>query len=76
MALYGYLQEVRLVRGKEKAHCAVTFKVYVLCNGFLETYVTLKKVGVDSSKCDLVQLFTTKRPPDVFFIITFISCVL
>lgn len=42
MASYGYLQEARLVRAKEKAPCAVTTEVYVLCKGFLETYVTLK----------------------------------
>lgn len=54
MALYGYLQGVRLVWGKEKAPCAVTFKVYVLCNGLLEleTYITLKKKG----RCWFLQM--------------------
>lgn len=40
MALASYLKHVRLVPGKETAPCAVTFKVYVLRNGFLVTYIT------------------------------------
>lgn len=75
MALYSNLQQVRLVRGKEKSPCVVTFKVYVLRNGFLETCITLKnKVAVGSCKCDLVELFTATRSADVYFFITFISC--